>query len=913
MDSSSLDLIAEEFAEAVRRGESPSVADFVARYPDAPAELHSLLTSIAMIEGLKSDSPNSIDRRSLTIDQLDDYKILREVGRGGMGIVFEAIHQSLGRRVAIKVLSSSMLGDKKHLARFRREARAAAKLRHTNIVPVFGVGESDDHHYYVMDFIDGLTLRERIESFAADRRNAWPTIDQATADTDGRIQIESAQLPPSSTASHSPIVDSDRQGDHRWAAQIGATICDALDYAHSQGVLHRDIKPANLMVDRSGRVWIADFGLAKLTEQQAMTATGDIVGTPQYMPPESFEGNYDVRSEIYAVGLTLYELLTLHPAIEGKSPADVIRKATSGVITRPTVHRPELPRDLETIVLKCLAHEPKSRYRSAGDVRDDLHRFLASRPIAARRTGLMGRAVRWSRREPVVASLTSVAFGLLLALAGVSAIGFLKTKQALDVASAAKQSAEQSLVDKSTALDSAEQQRARAEKNLQVALAGFESIMKNISDRGIDAEAEFFGEFTDTTSPNVTPEDAKLLQTLLGFFDELGTNNSEDLLAESAVAARRAGEIYQRLGKLREADRAYSEALDRYRTLARQDTNRIDFVIAQSEVLNELAEIAGLRGQPGNARVHFNQTLKLLEPSSKAMDTQMGRFQFARAHRLFASIRARSGLDSLGRKLPGRAGLNDRRRLAGQLKNRIAEERSATEIAIETLTELVKESPDETRFQVELARAYRDRAKVAGITRNKRESENSIRQSIDLFESLNRKYADSEAIRYELAVTLSSTEAFGVNPGRRTLRAEQLSRALLADSPDQPRYMALRAHTLTVLARFQAWRIQAGNIQSTGHSNVQEAIKSLDEAIQIYGALMDKSPELSLYVARSSQVMEAKADLMNRQGETNSAVAILQAAIERLQQEVNRPNPSPVAKVQLQRLQQKLERWKDST
>ena len=339
-------------------------------------------------------------------------------------------------------------------------------------------------------------------------------------------------------------------------------------------MLHRDIKPANFLIDRRGDIWIADFGLAKLTEPQSITMTGDIVGTPQYMPPESFDGNYDVKSEIYGVGLTLYELLTRRPAIEGRNPGDVIRKATCGVTVPPRKINARIPRDLETIVLKSLAHDPRARYVTAASLGNDLQSFLADRPISARRSNLLERAMRWSRREPTVAMLTFVTFALLLALAAVSAVGYFRTKDALDVAQAAKRSAESSLEQRTAALETADQQRLRAEKNLHVAIAAFDQVMRNIADRGIESDAEFLGEVTDTTSPNVTPEDAMLLQSLLGFFDELAANNSEDLLVESAVAARRAGDIYQRLGRLREADRAYTDALDRYRRLAQRESGQ---------------------------------------------------------------------------------------------------------------------------------------------------------------------------------------------------------------------------------------------------------------------------------------------------------------------------------------------------
>jgi serine/threonine protein kinase len=787
-----------------------------------------------------------------------------------MGIVYEAIHESLGRRVAVKVLSSGLLGDKKHLARFRREARAAAKLRHTNIVPIFGVGQSDNHHYYVMDFVDGMSLRQLIESMSGQHVEPWPTIDQAGAVTDGDLQISQPDDQSEPTDSEANKLRTGDGTDYRWAAQIGATISDALQYAHSQGVLHRDIKPANLLIDRLGGVWIADFGLAKLTEQQMMTATGDILGTPQYMPPESFEGTYDERSEIYAVGLTLYELLTRRPAIDGKSPADIIRKATAGVVSRPRAHCPDLPRDLETIVLKCLSHAPEARYAAVGEVRDDLQRFLANRPISARRTGVIGRAIRWSRREPIVASLTLATFGLLVALASVSAIGYWRTKDALDVASSAQLSAERSLTEKTAALETAKQQRQRAEKNLQVALTAFDSIMTNISSRGLEAEAEFFGEVTDTTSPNVTPQDAKLLQSLLGFFDELGANNSE--------------------------------ALDRYDTISRRSPHDIQVIITRAELQNELAVIAGLRGQLGRADQFYRTTVELLDRSEAAAESKEGKFEYGRAHRLFASIRVRSGLDAVGQRVRDRDGIRMRRPGGNRLRQRIEAELAATTTAIETFESLVKQFPDQIRFQVELARAYRDRAKVAATARQKRESESSIRKSIDLFETLLEQSDSSDAIKYELAVTLSSTEAVGINPVFRTMRAAELSEELLQNSPNQPRFLALRARTLTGLALFQG-----------RNRNFDKAAQNLEAAIEIYNSLTARSPELSQYAAKRSQTLEAKSDLLQRQGNTEAAIATLELAIEGLEGEGRGPRTSPVVRFQMQRMKQKLARMNQGT
>ena len=391
IDQSIIDRIAEEFTSAIRGGNHPSIEEYLGQYPAAAEQLKSLLTSIAMIEGLKQASADESSDNAAAIRQLDDYTIVREIGRGGMGVVFEAIHQSLGRRVALKVLAHRLVGDTKHLTRFRREARAAARLRHPNIVAVFGVGQADNHHYYVMDFIHGMSLREWLQSITGQRGNALPTRALSVADSDSDFQFncsESLPQPPQSLQSGNLYVpeNNDSPQYFRWVADHVATICDALDYAHRQGVLHRDIKPANLLIDGKGGVWIADFGLAKLAESQAVTMTGDIVGTPQYMPPESFEAQYDVRSETYGVGLLLYELLTLRPAIEGKHPGDVIRKATEGITTSPRKLNAHIPRDLETIVLKSLSLDPEQRYQSGEELGNDLQRFWRtgrSRPAAS--------------------------------------------------------------------------------------------------------------------------------------------------------------------------------------------------------------------------------------------------------------------------------------------------------------------------------------------------------------------------------------------------------------------------------------------------------------------------------------------------------------------------------------------------
>lgn len=275
-----------------------------------------------------------------------------------------------------------------------------------------------------------------------------------------------------------------------------------------------------------------------------------------------------------------------------------------------------------------------------------------------------------------------------------------------------------------------------------------------------------------------------------------------------------------------------------------------------------------------------------------------GQFEYARALRLFASLGARTGLDGIVG--PQSNNRSSRRPLGAMMKLRTEGELSACEEAIKVLGSLIEQSPDEIRYRAELARAYRDKAKVASKAKMRAESESAVRQSIELFEQLLSDNKDSEAIRYELAMTLSSTEAFGVNQIVRANRAGELSAALLASSPDLPRYQALRAHALETLATHQ---------QRIGRLDPAE--QNLFDALQIYDTLTLASPQLSLYETRRSQTLESIADLKLKQGDSAAAMKYLEQAIRRLQPRMRRFDISPVARMQLQRMNQKLARIQD--
>ncbi|MFN3192556.1 MAG: protein kinase domain-containing protein [Aureliella sp.] len=599
-----LESIAEDFLKTLRSGKQPpSPAYYTKKCPALGDEIRDLLQSLQQLESFSQRETRrrkqqthptikpSLESRP---QSLGEFEIVREIGRGGMGTVYLAADRVLDRRVALKVLqrgeATQGAPESERELRFQREARLASRLHHTNIVPVFGVGHGDSHLYYAMQYIDGVDLRKILNAMSENRdslrfteslvdqarewiafdledeqarsSDATRAIDRSSADSiaksDSSVSDTSTLNSDSASRIAPPRVDG---GYWRSVATIGSQVCDALQYAHSMGVMHRDIKPSNLLLDRGGTTWVTDFGLAKLDETEDLTRTGNILGTLRYISPEQLEGKETFLSDVYSVGLTLYELLTAEPAHKASSYRKLLREKTEGLQKRPTQIVPNLPRDLETIVLKAIQPRPAYRYASAGEMRDDLNRFLMDQPIAARRASPIEKAVRWCRKNKAVASLLAMVFSLSIALPISLGIAYRR----------------------------AANQRQQAEEQLHIALDGLDELFRSFVDgpNGMVTVSPSSDGLSDGPAPvKLTPETGRFLQRMLDFYDRLAkakTVSSPRLQQESARAFQRVGDIYQALGQFDSALGAYDEAKARFAALEenmdeehRLDIARID-------------------------------------------------------------------------------------------------------------------------------------------------------------------------------------------------------------------------------------------------------------------------------------------------------------------------------------------------
>jgi WD40 repeat protein/serine/threonine protein kinase len=463
------------FMEELNGGGQPDVEQFAQRYPLVADALRHVLPALRLLR-----VPDNVADPDMEpgLGRLGDFRVLREVGRGGMGVVYEAEQISLGRRVALKVLPFASTLDAKQLQRFKNEAQAAAGLHHTNIVPVHATGCERGVHYYAMQYIEGQTLAAVIAEL---RQSSEPRLNSKPRPLGRGEQIGDqttayASFPDGRGSDATPpvaVLSTERSTQaaayFRTAAQLGVQAAKAVEHAHQLGVVHRDIKPANLLIDGRGHLWVTDFGLAHCQGQLGLTLSGDLVGTLRYMSPEQALAKrvmVDHRTDVYSLGVTLYELLALEAAFGGRDRQELLRQIAFEEPRRPTSHNKAIPAELETIVLKAMEKNPAERYATAQELAEDLERFLRDEPIRARRPSVLMRVRKWGRRHPAVMVAIAVVLLVTLVALAVSNVLISQADKAKDEALVLKENA---IEEKDAALETAKANYDEAVKQSRIA------------------------------------------------------------------------------------------------------------------------------------------------------------------------------------------------------------------------------------------------------------------------------------------------------------------------------------------------------------------------------------------------------------------------------------------------------------
>jgi serine/threonine protein kinase len=526
--------IVEEVTARLQAGEVIDWEGYAQRYPDKADQLRALLPALQMLaEAASSGAARStIDRASAThpalvAGVLGDYRLGRELGRGGMGVVYQAEQISLKRTVALKVLPFAAMLDQRQLQRFQTEAQAAACLHHPHIVPVYAVGHERGVHYYAMQYIDGQSLEALLRELRRLGSRHKPTNSGGPAVT---------TIAPLAALSTEGSIKT--RAYFRTVARLGLEAAEALEHAHQSGILHRDIKPANLLLDQRGNLWITDFGLARCRGEGDVTRTGDLLGTLRCMSPEQALAKpnlVDQRADLYSLGATLYELLTLEPVFPGNDRQRLLRQIADEEPKPPRHRNRAIPVELETIVLKALAKAPAERYTTAQALADDLRRFLEDKAILARRPSIVEKVRRWARRHKgiVVAGLSVVVVCL-----GVLAVSNLRVAR----------------------------QRDEAEAKRRVAREAVDVMYTEFAQKWLSEQ------------PQLEPMQQHFLLKALNLYEQFAREQSADpdVQLEAAKAYHRVADIHYRLGHLSNAEAAYDLALAHLNQLLESPVARLD-------------------------------------------------------------------------------------------------------------------------------------------------------------------------------------------------------------------------------------------------------------------------------------------------------------------------------------------------
>lgn len=601
--------ILDEYLQGVEQGQPVSPEELLARHPDLAGRLSGYLSGLRLFHDAVANAPQPLSLVGSRADgqelrgELGDFRLLREIGRGGMGVVYEGLQLSLGRRVAIKVLPFAAAVNEKRIMRFKNEAQAAAQVDHPHIVPVYAVGEAHGVHYFAMQYIAGQSLAEVLQGLRCE--------------TAGEVSpAEVVELKVAVAHSHEHALT---------VARMGVQAAQALHAAHEVGIVHRDVKPSNLLLDEKGKLWVTDFGVARCTAGDGLTETGRALGTIRYMSPEQAQGSsplIDHRSDIYSLGVTLYELATLRHPFEHLSDVAMSLEFGRSGWRRPRHWNPALPVDLENIILKAMSDAREERYTSALAMADDLQRFLDGKPILARPPTLGSRAGKWARRH----KRTVTAAGGVLAIALIGVLASL-------IVIAAERS------EKDKAYRTAKANHERAERNLAQAQTRFHQA-REMLDRFGPRVAERLADL-----PGAEGVRKDLLSEMLPYYREFARESSADpsLDADLALTYSKMGYLSEQLGSQVEAEEAYRDALAIFEGLTQSPAARPEHWRSLALCCNNLGQLMQKRGETEKARDHLERALAIQTRLVRAADVVAYRTDLATTHSNVGLLSSQTG------------------------------------------------------------------------------------------------------------------------------------------------------------------------------------------------------------------------------------------------------------------------------
>jgi len=651
-DRDPVEVLADEYLHRRANGENVTVDDYATQHPELADDIREVFPALEAVKSLSSEWKKTVvepQRAGPKLPfQLGDYLLERQIGRGGMGIVYEAEHTSLRRRVAVKILRMVSLNTEKDVERFHNEAQAAARLHHTNIVPVFDFGEAEGFHFIAMQLIQGDGLDVVVEHLRRQQTGVRakqppepltqrdlglddtlisdrPLDDTDPMDAAGTTTFRAEAVAGADIAVTRLTYNSPKYW--RDVAEIGIQAARALDYAHSHGTIHRDVKPGNLLLDNEGVIWVADFGLARQDEAAKATQSGTLSGTLRYLAPEHFHGRGDKRTDQYGLGLSLYELVTLQSVVgETGSHAEIMRRITEAKVVPPRQINAKIPRDLDTIIVKAIAADPANRFSTCKDLAEDLQRFVDGRPIRSRPVTSVERLWRWGKRYPALATTTATSAILLLLVAVVATLGYRAESE----------------------------QRKRAEATSAYAQEALDTVFDRF------AVAQHSAELLNGASmsaPVLSQESAQMLVGLLPIFDRLAEldDQSPDVRLRATEARKRVGDIQQRLGQFKKAIESYRLAAARYNDT--DDDNAAANALRLADTFNNIGTCELMLGRIDDSQASYQISLEQLQPFASAASAEV-KYQLARTHFLLAR-RLRPGESPNDREFGGPPDLQD--------------------------------------------------------------------------------------------------------------------------------------------------------------------------------------------------------------------------------------------------------------